>query len=105
MPGRSQQVSTPSSPTSVPFHPVSEDCVKQRPQGGCLWLGYLGNAWTLQNLAHTYAFFQANMESPDLGISLALSRTGSVRRVMRRATLVPARRDHQKVSAADLPSP
>lgn len=48
---------------------------------------------------------QVSMEFPGPGISLVPSPTGLVRKVMRRITLLPARREHQKVSAADLSSP
>lgn len=44
------------------------------------------------------------MEFPDPGVSLAPGPIGLGRKVMRRVTLVPARREYQKVSAADLPS-
>jgi hypothetical protein len=48
--------------------------------------------------------FQVSMEFPGPGIFLAPSPIGLVRNLIRRATLVPARRDYQKVSSADLPS-
>lgn len=48
--------------------------------------------------------FQASMEFPGPGIFLAPSPIGLVRKVMRRAILVPARREYRKVSTAVLPS-
>lgn len=93
---RSQQMLAPSCPTSMPVRPDSKGCAKEgvtnwKTSGvpGCCW------AWLTSVLC-----FQASMEFPDPGIFLAPSPTGSARKVMRRATLGPARREYRKVSAA-----
>lgn len=75
-----------------------------RHQGSCVWDTW-GSLGRYRVRLTSVLGFQASMESPGLGIFLVLSPTGSARKVMRRATLVPARREHQKVSFAHLRSP
>lgn len=101
---RSWQLGAPSAPTSIPGCSVSRGCVKE----GVVLAGIPRDCWEVGELGLHPGFYfclQASMESPDPGIFLAPNPTGLVRKVMRRATLVPARREYRKVSAADLPSP
>lgn len=99
---RSQQILAPPTATSIPVCPISRSCVKEG-----VVLAVI--PWECQHVAkHVlhlvfYLCFQASTEYPGPGIFLAPNPTGSVRKAMRRATLVPARREYQKVSAADLP--
>ena len=105
---KAQQMLAPPPPP--PFHSVlsPNSCVggdiKEAVSGIPGWetWGLLGRyrVWLTSVLG-----FQASMESPGPGISLALSPTGLARKLMRRATLVPARREHQKVSFAGLHPP
>lgn len=70
-----------------------------------MWLENARNAEMALAWIMPVLCFQDSMGFPGPGIFLVPSPTGLVRKVMRRATLVPARKGYQKVSTADMPSP